>query len=240
MAGEVNCVCLLSGGMDSATLLGLAKERCNNVVALTLVYAQRHQREIESAQKVAEFFGVPHKVLDISNINTLLQGSALTTPGIPVPLGHYAEENMKLTVVPARNTILLSLAAGFAISKGFDTVSFAAHAGDHAIYPDCRPEFVDAMQNVFRKFHFWPVGIWAPFLYYSKGDIVREGLKIKVPYELTWTCYEGGETACGKCGSCIERIEAFHSNGIADVIPYAGGWDAALTHAEQVLARGPV
>jgi len=241
MAGEKSCVTLLSGGMDSATLLALATHSFNKVFALTLIYAQRHDREVESAKRVAEFYGVPHKIMDISNINALLQGSALTSSEIDVPKGHYAEENMKLTVVPARNTILLSLAAGFAISLGYTHVSFGAHAGDHAIYPDCRPEFVDAMQNVFCKFHFWPIGIWAPFLDYTKGGIINAGKPLNVPYELTWTCYDPQPNglACGKCGSCTERIEAFYENRLIDPVQYVGGWDVALKNALEVLEKGP-
>jgi 7-cyano-7-deazaguanine synthase len=249
MVGETSCICLLSGGMDSACLLGLAKEQFDKVSALTLIYAQRHQREIESAKKVAKFYKVPHKVLDVSKINSLLQGSALTTPGIAVPKGHYAEESMKLTVVPARNTILLSLAAGYAISRNFKTVAYAAHAGDHTIYPDCRPEYVDAMREVFKLFHFWPMDIWTPFMFNTKGDIVGMGLAIGVPFELTWTCYDPQEVispskkssevfACGKCGSCCERAEAFIQNEIEDPVPYIDGWEKTKENVLQVLKVG--
>src|SRR5512146_1897054 len=141
MNEKPKCIVLLSGGMDSATLLGLACQQFDTM-ALTLNYGQRHRVEIESARAVAAHFGAPHKVMDISNINDLLQGSSLTTPEIAVPQGHYEDETMKATVVPGRNTILLSLALGYCISQGGRIVAYAAHAGDHAIYPDCRPEFV--------------------------------------------------------------------------------------------------
>lgn len=240
MAGEISCVCLLSGGMDSATLVGLAKIQFDKVAALTISYGQRHEKEIDCAVALAKHYNIPHKFVDLSAINSLLQGSALTTDSIKVPTGHYAEDNMKLTVVPARNTILLSIAAGYAISIGFTHVAYAAHAGDHAIYPDCRGDYIEAMQTVFQKFHFTPIGIWTPFLDMDKGDILKEGYMIGVPYGLTWTCYNPQKdgTACGKCGSCVERIEGFHKLGKQDPVAYSGGWEIALSNALKVLRKG--
>jgi 7-cyano-7-deazaguanine synthase len=221
MAGEVSCVVLLSGGMDSTTLLALAKKQYDKVAALSIDYAQRHKRELECAIKVAEYYKVPHKILDISNINSLIQGSSLTSDNVEVPHGHYEDESMKLTVVPARNTILLSIAGGWAISMGFTHVAYAAHAGDHAIYPDCREAYVQALQQVFNVFHYWPINIWAPFLGIDKGDIAKLGVAADVPFELTHTCYEGNEVACGKCGSCQERLYAFKQAGVDDPVKYA-------------------
>lgn len=238
MAGDVSCVVLLSGGMDSATLLGEAVQRFNNVRTLTFNYNQRHKREIQSAIALASHYKVPNKVVDISVMNELLQGSSLTSPSVAVPKGHYEEKSMQATVVPGRNTILLSMAAGHAASLGYSHISFAAHAGDHAIYPDCRPEYVDAMNRVFSMFDYVPVQIWAPFLDGTKIDILRIGLELGIPYQLTWTCYEGEQLACGKCGSCIERIEAFVKNKAVDPIPYVGGWEAVSQAAMSVLARG--
>jgi 7-cyano-7-deazaguanine synthase len=228
------CIVLLSGGMDSATLLALARQQFDPM-ALTLNYGQRHRVEIESARAVAEHFKVPHKVMDISNINELLQGSSLTTPDIAVPQGHYEDESMKATVVPGRNTILLSLALGYCISQKGQMVAYAAHAGDHAIYPDCRPEFVLAMAGVFNKADYKPVALWVPFLNMDKGDILTIGLPLGVPYEKTWTCYdpqiyqpnlpsiETDFKACGKCGACQERLEAFAKIGQKDPIKYVEG-----------------
>lgn len=240
MAGKNGCVCLLSGGMDSATLVGLAKKEFDDVAALTISYGQRHEREIDSAIAVAKHYEIPHKFIDLSAINPLLQGSALTSDSIKVPTGHYAEENMKLTVVPARNTILLSIAAGYAISCGFNYVAYAAHAGDHAIYPDCRASYIEAMRRAFQLMHFWPIGIWTPFLDMDKGDILKAGYKIGVPYGLTWTCYnpQDGGYACGECGSCCERIEGFHKVNKVDPVLYKSGWDAALQHVLEVLKKG--
>ena len=220
MAGEVSCVVLLSGGMDSTTLLAKAVKQFDKVAALSIDYAQRHKRELECAKKVAKYYGVKHKILDMTNINDLVQGSSLTTGSLAVPHGHYEDESMKLTVVPARNTILLSIAGGWAISMGFTHVAYAAHAGDHAIYPDCRELFVVAMQNVFNVFHYFPINLWAPYLHVDKGDIAKEGIALGVPYQLTHTCYEGGELACGKCGSCQERLYAFEKAGIKDPVAY--------------------
>lgn len=232
MAGEISCIVLLSGGMDSATLLADASKRFDKVAALSIDYAQRHKRELESAKRLAEHYNIPHKVLDVTNINSLLQGSSLTSEDMAVPHGHYADETMKATVVPARNTILLSIAAGWAISMGFSHVAYAAHAGDHAIYPDCRPAFVEAIQNLFNVFHYYPINVWTPFLDISKGGILKIGLALNVPYELTWTCYdpqvyqpnlpsiETAFRACGKCGSCVERLEAFAENKVEDPLEY--------------------
>lgn len=238
MAGNDSCVVLLSGGMDSSTLLAEAVQRFQKVRTLTFNYNQRHKREIESAKSVAAFYKVPNTVVDVSMINSLLQGSSLTTEEVDVPKGHYEEQSMKATVVPGRNTILLSIAAGHAASIGFSHISFAAHAGDHAIYPDCRDVYVDAMNRVFSLFHYFPVKVWAPFLQGTKINIVKAGLEMGVPYQLTWTCYEGKELACGKCGSCVERIEAFVTNKVVDPIQYEGGWDAVSQAAMLVLKSG--
>lgn len=225
MADEISCVVLLSGGMDSTTLVALAKEKFNNVAALSVDYKQKHSRELESAKRVAAHFGLRHKIIDLSFFKDLVgYASALTSDATPVPHGHYADENMKITVVPGRNLVLLSLAASWAISLGYTHVAYAAHAGDHAIYPDCRPLFVAAVRKVFETFHYWPIEIWAPFLDITKKDILEIGFKLGVPYELTWTCYEGGAEPCGKCGSCVERIEAFSLIGRRDPLIVESRW----------------
>ena len=247
MAGNDSCVVLLSGGMDSTTLLAEAVQRFQKVRTLTFNYNQRHKREIESAKAVADFYKVPNRVVDVSMINPLLQGSSLTSAEVAVPKGHYEEQSMKATVVPGRNTILLSIAAGHAASIGFSHISFAAHAGDHAIYPDCRGEYVDAMNKVFSLFHYFPVKVWAPLLFGTKIDIIRAGLQMGVPYQLTWTCYDPQEVvsrdrieilACGKCGSCVERIEAFVRNKTIDPVPYVDGWDSTSQAAMLTLKIG--
>ncbi len=212
-------VVILSGGMDSTTLLYDAKEKFEKVYALSFNYGQRHSKELEMAKKTCEKLGIDHKIVDITSIQELLKGSSLTDD-IDVPEGHYEQPNMKLTVVPNRNMILLSLAIGYAISLNARNVCYGAHAGDHAIYPDCRKEFVEAMRSVASLCDYEKVKIHAPYLDMDKGDILKRGIELGVDYSLTWTCYKGKEKACGKCGSCIERLEAFKKVGIKDPIEY--------------------
>jgi len=210
------CVVILSGGMDSTTLTYELVAEGHKPHCLSFVYGQRHEREVELAKRTAEKLGLPHTTIDIGDdLKRLIGASALTGQG-EIPHGHYADENMKLTVVPNRNMILLSIAIGYAISNRLEAVAYGAHFGDHAIYPDCRTTFVYAMQNVARICHFDPIRIYAPYLLDTKTDICRIGLKLGVPYEDTWTCYEGGERPCGKCGSCVERAEAFQDNCAVD------------------------
>ncbi|MBW4935133.1 7-cyano-7-deazaguanine synthase QueC [Marinobacter sp. F4206] len=212
-------VVIYSGGMDSYTLLHLARERGYQVHALSFNYGQRHVRELECAASVCQSLGIPHKVIDIRAMSEVMSGSALTS-GIEVPEGHYEEDSMKATVVPNRNMILLSLATGYAVTVGAGAVWYGAHGGDHAIYPDCRPEFVEKMDAVCRVANYEPVGIEAPFMSMDKGRILAEGLQLGLDYSQTWTCYNGRDRACGRCGSCVERLEAFAANGVTDPLEY--------------------
>lgn len=212
-------VVIYSGGMDSYTLLHLARERGFQVHALSFNYGQRHVRELECAASVCQSLGIPHKVIDIRAMSEVMSGSALTSE-IEVPEGHYEEDSMKATVVPNRNMILLSLATGYAVTVGAGAVWFGAHGGDHAIYPDCRPEFVQKMDAVCRVANYEPVGIEAPFMAMDKGQILAEGLRLGLDYSQTWTCYNGRQQACGRCGSCVERLEAFAANGVPDPLDY--------------------
>lgn len=205
-------VLLLSGGMDSTTLLYSLLDQNIEVHALSFHYGQRHNKELESARKLAELTNTPHKIIDITSINELLKGSSLTS-GIDVPHGHYEDESMKKTVVPNRNMILLSLAIGYAVSINADNVAYAAHSGDHAIYPDCRPIFFERMNHVSKVANYNPIEVIAPFLYISKGEIAKIGKKLNVPFDLTWTCYEGKDEPCGECGACVERKEAMEEAG---------------------------
>jgi 7-cyano-7-deazaguanine synthase len=212
-------VAIYSGGMDSFTLLHRLLREGREVYALSFNYGQRHRKELHYARKVCAELGIAHKELDISAINQLLLGSSLTD-NIDVPEGHYEAENMKSTVVPNRNMIMLSLAIGFAVSLKAEAVYYGAHGGDHAIYPDCRPAFVQKMSEVSLVANYEPVEVVAPYLYANKIEILREGLAMGLDYSKTWTCYNGRELACGKCGSCIERLEAFAENGVVDPVPY--------------------
>jgi 7-cyano-7-deazaguanine synthase len=212
-------VVIYSGGMDSYTLLHLARERGYQVHALSFNYGQRHVRELACARSVCETRGIPHRVIDIRAMSEVMAGSALTSD-LDVPEGHYQEGSMKATVVPNRNMILLSLATGYAVTLGAGAVWYGAHGGDHAIYPDCRPEFVEKMDAVCRVANYQPVAIEAPFMAMDKGRILAEGLRLGLDYSQTWTCYNGRAQACGRCGSCVERLEAFAANDVADPLEY--------------------
>lgn len=212
-------VVIYSGGMDSYTVLNKVIQDGYIPYPLTFNYGQRHYKEIEVAQKVCQQLYLEHKVVDISAINQLLQGSSLTSD-IDIPEGHYEEESMKSTVVPNRNMILLSLAVGYAVSIDANKVFYGAHAGDHAIYPDCRPEFVQKMNDVSQIANYEPIEIVSPYLYKSKIDILADGLNMGLDYGQTWTCYNGREKACGRCGACQERLEAFELNNCKDPLEY--------------------
>lgn len=215
------CVMILSGGMDSTTLLYRILHEQKEVYALSFNYGQKHKKELECAKKTCESLKISHKVIELNSLTTAgLFGQSSLTSAEAVPEGHYAAENMKSTVVPNRNMIMLSMAVAYAISLDCGSVYYGAHAGDHAIYPDCRPIFVERIQSLAEVCHYFPVQIIAPYLHQTKGDIVAEGTKLGVNYAQTWTCYKGGEKACGKCGSCTERLEAFMQNGIQDPLPY--------------------
>jgi len=212
-------VVIFSGGMDSFTVLHKAMSDGYTIFALTFNYGQRHVKEIEYASKVCRELSVDHKIVDIRAVNQLLQGSSLTSD-IDIPEGHYAGDNMKSTIVPNRNMILLSLAVGYAVSIGAEKVFYGAHAGDHAIYPDCRPEFVKKMNDVSAIANYESIEIVTPYLNFDKGDILADGIKMGIDYGLTWTCYNGRDRACGQCGACYERLEAFKNNNVNDPIEY--------------------
>lgn len=212
-------VVIYSGGMDSFTVLNRAIKDGKEVYALSFDYGQRHVKELECAATVCNRLNIPHKVIDITSINQLLAGSSLTDD-IEIPEGHYEEESMKSTVVPNRNMILLSLAVGYAVSVEASQVYYGAHSGDHAIYPDCRPEFVEKMNDVCQIANYEAVEIFSPYLTVSKTDILTDGLNMDLDYSQTWTCYNGREKACGKCGACQERLEAFRDNNAIDPLTY--------------------
>ncbi len=212
------CVAIYSGGMDSLTLIHYLLHQRLDVHALSFDYGQRHAKELNYARKVAYELCIPHFVVDLKSICPLLSGSALTSPGIDVPEGHYEEESMKATVVPNRNMIMLSVAIGYGVSIQAPVVYFGAHAGDHAIYPDCRAEFVDAMNMVSDIANYQPVAVKAPFIEMDKGDIAIIGKELGVDYSRAWTCYKGLDKPCGKCGACQERAEAMAKAGIEEEV----------------------
>jgi len=219
-----------SGGLDSVTLAYQVRAEAELGRLVSFDYGQRHKRELEFAARAAVDLGVRHVVVDLSDIARHLTGSALTDD-IDVPEGHYEEANMRTTVVPNRNAIFLTVAFAMAAAGGATRVAAAVHAGDHFIYPDCRPEFIaafQAMQDTSLE-GIGQIDLFAPFVTWSKADIVSQGNALGVPFEQTWSCYQGGDRHCGRCGTCVERAEAFHKAGVADPTDYvdADYWRAA-------------
>ncbi len=216
-------IAIVSGGIDSVTLAYLLASEGFSLHLLSFDYGQRHSRELEYARLCAERLDAEFDVVDISGVGRLLKGSALTDD-VPVPHGHYAAPNMAITVVPNRNAILLSIAYGVAVAEGAEVVATGFHAGDHFVYPDCRPGFVRAFDEMQREavegFGDESLRLYAPFVEKTKAEIVAVGARLGVPYADTWSCYEGGEVHCGLCGTCIERREAFESSGIPDPTRY--------------------
>ena len=212
---------ICSGGLDSVTLAYLVSQQSELAAVLSFDYGQRHQKEVEYAEKCAKVLGAPYQLIDITSVGKVLTGSSLTDD-IDVPDGHYAEESMKSTVVPNRNTIMLSIAFGMAVSIGADSVAAAVHSGDHFIYPDCRPDFIksfEAMQKLALD-GLADIELYTPFVNSSKADIVTTGQQVKVPFADTWSCYKGLDQHCGRCGTCVERREAFHLANVEDPTQY--------------------
>ena len=207
-------VVVLSGGLDSAVLLYDAFRSSTRVYAISVNYGQRHKKELAYARGLTNGLNVEHRIVDLDGLAALLPSSQ-TSNYIDVPHGHYEAENMKATVVPNRNMILLSIAVGWGVSLKADRVAYAAHAGDHEIYHDCRPQYVEALADAISFCDEHPPKLNAPYLALTKADIVALGSVLDVPFAATWSCYEGGDIHCGKCGTCVERREAFQ---IAEVI----------------------
>ena len=214
-------VLVLSGGMDSAVLLYHLLDAGHIVKTLSINYGQRHVRELDSAAALSGRVGVEHRIVDLSTINPLLGKNSLSSDQTEIPEGHYEEESMKLTVVPNRNMIMLSVAVGWALALKFDAVAYGAHSGDHAIYPDCREEFAQALDRAVSLCDWHGMRLMRPFVKMDKGEIAKRGAALGVPFDLTWTCYNGGEVHCGKCGACQERREAFAAHGIDDPVVFA-------------------
>jgi 7-cyano-7-deazaguanine synthase len=214
-------VAIVSGGMDSTTLLYHMKAEGHRVSGLGFNYGQRHLKELDACTEICAEADIPFEIADISAIAPLIAGqSSQVNPAVEVPEGHYTEDSMKATVVPNRNMIMLSIAIGHAIATESDAVAYGAHAGDHTIYPDCREEFAAAMARAARLCDWRPVELLRPFVSLSKADIAARGHKLGVPFEKTWSCYKGQELHCGKCGTCVERREAFELAGLEDPTRY--------------------
>lgn len=215
-------VALFSGGMDSTVLLAHLLDQGHEVDALSVNYGQRHKRELHAARSIARKLGIVHDTADLTALRGLLSGSALTDD-VAVPDGHYAEESMRSTVVPNRNAIMLSVAAGAAVARGAGAVFTAVHAGDHFIYPDCRPQFISALSTAtsLGTEGFGDVRIRAPFVTMTKAWIAARGHELAAPLADSWSCYKGGTLHCGACGTCVERREAFTLAGVPDPTKYA-------------------
>ena len=219
----MKAIVLFSGGLDSTTCLAKAVHEygAKNVTALSLSYGQKHEKEIQCAEKIVRYYGVEHIEMEISEVFkgsdcTLLKGNA------EVPDGAYAEQLKKTdtvtTYVPFRNGLFLSIATAMALVRGCDVVIYGAHQDDAAgdAYPDCTEYFATAMGEAIAEGTGWKVELETPFINTNKAGVVKQGLKLGVPYEMTWSCYNGGEKPCGKCGTCIDRAKAFKANGVKD------------------------
>lgn len=222
-------VVLLSGGLDSSTVLGMLRqeELASNVFALTINYNQRHNKELESAKRIAEFYGVDHKIM---NLDLRAFGGSALTSDMEVPIDRTLDEmgqDIPITYVPGRNTIFISLALAYAESIDADVVALGVNALDYSGYPDCRPEYIEAFRKLAqlsnkRGVNGNPIRIYTPIINMKKSEIVRTGISLRdpVPYELTWSCYNGREEACGKCDSCKLRVQGFTENELKDPIDY--------------------
>ncbi len=232
-----------SGGLDSVTLAYKVAKEGSLSSLLSFDYGQRHNKEIDFAARCAKQLNTPHIVIDLSQVGSQLTGSALTDD-IDIPDGHYAEESMKVTVVPNRNAIMMTIAFGLATSQKADAVAMAVHGGDHFIYPDCRPEFIEAFATM-QNFALEGLNetsnsnnnieLYTPYLHKDKTEIARDSAKYNVPVADTWSCYKGQDQHCGRCGTCVERREAFHLAGLKDPTEYADTeyWQTVVSGAHE-------
>lgn len=213
-----NSVIIVSGGMDSITLLYDHKDEI--ALGISFDYGSNHNaREIPFAKMHCERLGIKHITINLDFMHQYFKSSLLDGADA-IPEGHYADDNMKSTVVPFRNGIMLSIAIGIAESNNLDQVFIANHGGDHTIYPDCRPEFIKAIDSAANAGTYNNVKVIAPYTQITKSDITRIGKKLGIDYTETWSCYKGGEIHCGKCGTCVERKEALAEAGIEDCTIY--------------------
>jgi len=224
-------VLILSGGMDSVTMLHYLRAENYEVHTLSFDYGQRHSKELLLAGFWSQYLHCKnHKVIDLTALKQIATKSSLTS-NTPVPEGHYENESQKATVVPNRNMVMLSLAVAYAENENIKEVYFAAHRGDHAIYPDCRPEFLCFMNSAAINGTYNHVQILDPFIRMTKRDIAGMGKDLKVDFSRTWSCYKGGERHCGKCGTCVERKEALDG---FDTTMYETDYEDVVKHASQI------
>jgi 7-cyano-7-deazaguanine synthase len=201
-----DCVAVISGGLDSAVLAHHLRADGWNLRLVSFDYGQRHAVELDHARGLAARLGARHDVVDLRSAGALLTGSALTDDAVEVPEGHYSDRSMRTTVVANRNAIFAMVATGVAVAEGASAIALGIHAGDHPIYPDCRPPFVAAAEHLARVA--------------NEGFVTARGQELGVPFAATWSCYKGGAAHCGVCGTCVERREAFQLAGVTDPTRY--------------------
>ena len=213
-------VVVFSGGLDSTTLLYHLRDEGHEVKALTINYKQRHVKEIEAATAICEKLQIEHRIVDLQGLAGIIGENALMDDTIDVPDGDYSPETIATTTVPNRNMILLSVAIGWAIELKFNSVAYGAHAGEHTNYPDCKPSFASAVHQVAAVCDWTPLSVHAPFINWNKAQIVTRGIELHVPFEDTWSCYNGQVYHCGTCSTCTDRKLAFSSLGVTDPTLY--------------------
>jgi 7-cyano-7-deazaguanine synthase len=213
-------VVLVSGGMDSVTALYDTAKKFDLVAAVSFNYGAKHNdKEIPFAAVHCRKLGIRHEVISLAFMNHLFKSDLLKSGG-EIPEGHYEELTMKRTVVPFRNGIMMAIVAGFAESIGAQALVIAAHAGDHAIYPDCREDFMKSIGEAIRLGTYEQIEVIRPFIAMRKAEIAKRGFDLGIDFSQTWSCYKGGDVHCGKCGTCVERREAFLVAGIKDPTVY--------------------
>ena len=212
-------IIIFSGGLDSTTLLYWLRNKKYKIYALSFDYGQRHLKEIQMAKAICQKLEILQEIIKL-DIQKLISNSALMDKNQELPKEHYTHENQKITVVANRNMVMLSLAVAYAENLGIKEVYYAAHKNDEAIYPDCRKRFVEQLSKASQLGTYNKVKIKAPFVKKYKWELVKLGNRLKVPFEKTWSCYNGKEKACGKCGTCVERLEAFDENNLIDPLEY--------------------
>jgi 7-cyano-7-deazaguanine synthase len=214
-------IVLYSGGLDSTVLLYDLLGTGHEVKALSVHYGQRHARELDAAAGLASDTGVEHRIVHLEALAALFPNRALTSPSAGLPQVDYSPESLEVTTVPNRNMLLLATALSWAAHLGYDAAAYAAHAGATITYPDCRPDFARAMVAAARLCDWRPLEVLAPFVDWTKAEVVRHGATLGVPFARTWSCYGGGSRHCGRCGTCRDRQHAFAEAGVADPTEYA-------------------